>query len=153
MSHGNILKSKKWSKSGMTKHIFRSTETPTTSLKSGIIHNHALWDLSGISRGIPKSRNGMERREVRISITTGDFNATGKRVCANCCENALYLVHWFGCKLVTCSYFYTLSLILITFRHKSQDYDLNIVFTLRHPIRQLTGKKFPGVIIKRRDYK
>ena len=62
----------------MTKHIFRSTETPTTSLKSGKIHNHTLWGLPSISRGIPKSRNGMERREVRISITMGDFNATGK---------------------------------------------------------------------------
>jgi hypothetical protein len=78
MNHGNILKSKKWPKSGMTKHIFRSTETPTPSLKSGKIHKRELWGLPNISRVIPKSRNGRERREVGISITTGDFNVTGK---------------------------------------------------------------------------
>jgi hypothetical protein len=62
----------------MIKHIFRSTEAPTTSLRSGKTHNYRLRGIPNISCGIPKLINGRERREVGISITPGDFDVTGQ---------------------------------------------------------------------------
>jgi hypothetical protein len=73
---GNMLKYKKWLKSGMTKHIIQSTETSTTSLKSGKTQKNRPLGIPNVSRAVPKPRNGRERREEVISITPGDFNAT-----------------------------------------------------------------------------